>query len=132
VRGERTSPPDARPQVAISREGQALVIDGSMTGGAYAIVEIVSTPGDPPTPPHVHVDSEEAIYVASGEISITAADETYAAPAGTFALVPRGTVHSHSYRGEGPARVLLIGSPPSGIGPQPERAGLRVADRAPC
>jgi len=39
-----------------------------MTGGAYAIVEIVSTPGDPPTPPHVHVDAEEAIYVASGEI----------------------------------------------------------------
>jgi len=122
VRGERTSPPDARPQVAISREGQALVIDGSMTGGAYAIVEIVSTPGDPPTPPHVHVDAEEAIYVASGEISITAADETYAAPAGTFALVPRGTVHSHSHCGKGPARVLLIGSPPAGIGAQPERA----------
>ena len=132
VRSERTSAPEARPQVAIPDEGHALAVDGSMTGGAYALAEVVIGPGDAPAAPHVHVEAEEAIYVASGEISITAADETYAAPAGTFALVPRGIVHSHSHRGEGPARVLLIGSPLAGIGTQPERACLRVADRAPC
>lgn len=115
VRHERTSPPDARPRVVTPAEDtveRSLIVRGSDTNGAYAILGLTSRPGRPPVPPHVHRGAEHAFYVTQGEIVITAADETYLAPAGTFVLVPRGTVHSHAHRGQGVARVLVIMSPP--------------------
>lgn len=112
IRSERTSPPEAVPQVAIPRDGERLVVRGSQTNGAYALVAFTVEPGQPILPPHAHADVEEALYVADGEIQITAERETYAAPAGTFALVPRGIRHSYTCRGDRAAGVVAIVSPP--------------------
>jgi quercetin dioxygenase-like cupin family protein len=89
-----------------------LVVHGSQTNGAYAVIAITIEPGQPAASPHAHAGVEEALYVADGEIEVTAERETCAAPAGTFALVPRGVWHSYSCRGDRPARVLAIVSPP--------------------
>lgn len=114
VRGERTSAPSVLPYAVLSRDAaeDPLVVRGGDTNGAYAILGFTSVAGGPPVRPHVHRNEEEAFYVADGEMTITLAGETHAAPAGTFVLVPRGTVHSYAHRGDGPARVLLIVSPP--------------------
>jgi quercetin dioxygenase-like cupin family protein len=112
IRSERTSSPEMVPQVAIPRDGEMLVVRGSRTSGAYALVAITVGPGQPAAPPHIHGDVEEALYVADGEIEITAEGESYAAPAGTFALVPREIRHSYSCRAGHPARVVVIVSPP--------------------
>lgn len=112
IRSERTSSPEAMPQVAIPRDGERLVVRGSQTNGAYALVAFTMEPGEPTPPPHAHAAVDEALYVADGEIEIAAEGETYAAPAGTFALVPRGIPHSFTCRGDRAARVAAIVSPP--------------------
>jgi quercetin dioxygenase-like cupin family protein len=112
IRSERTSPPDAVPQVALHGDDDMLVVRGSQTNGAYALVAFTVELGRPTAPPHVHADVEEALYVADAEIEITADGETYVAPAGTFVFVPRGIRHSYSSRGDRPARVVAIVSPP--------------------
>lgn len=112
IRSERTSPADAVPQVAIPRAGEVLVVRGSQTNGAYALVAFTVEPGTPTLPPHAHADVDEALYVADGEIELRAERETYAAPAGTFALVPRGIPHSYTCKGDRAARVVAIVSPP--------------------
>lgn len=112
VRSERTSPPEAVPQVAIPRDGETLVVRGSQTNGAYALVAFTVEPGTPTVSPHAHAAVDEALYVADGEIELTAERETYAAPAGTFALLPRGVPHSYTCQGPRPARVVAIVSPP--------------------
>jgi mannose-6-phosphate isomerase-like protein (cupin superfamily) len=46
-----------------------------------------------------------------GELTIFSEDRTLAAPAGSFVLIPRGTVHSIANLGEGPCRWVTMISP---------------------
>lgn len=62
-------------------------------------------------PFHRHLGAEEAFYVLEGELTVFTEDRTLAAPAGTFVLVPRGTVHSLANRGAVPLRWLTLISP---------------------
>jgi oxalate decarboxylase/phosphoglucose isomerase-like protein (cupin superfamily) len=62
-------------------------------------------------PPHIHEAREEAWYVLEGELTFRIADRTIPAPAGSFFLVPRGTLHSFANTGGGPARYLQLFSP---------------------
>ena len=81
------------------------------TAGAYSLMEC----GVPPglwTPPHIHHDAEEAWYVLSGELTFRVGAEQFVAPAGSFALAPRGTVHAAGNTGTAEARYLLLFSPP--------------------
>ena len=71
--------------------------------------------GVPPglwTPPHIHHDAEEAWYVLAGELTVRVGEEQNVAPAGSFLLVPRGTVHAFGNTGTSEARYLLLFSPP--------------------
>jgi quercetin dioxygenase-like cupin family protein len=111
IRSQRTSSPEAVPQVALQRDGEMLVVRGSQTNGAYALVAFTVEP-DTPAQPHAHSGVEEAFYVAEGDIEIRVEGETYAAPAGTFALMSRGIRHSYSSRVDRPARLVAIVSPP--------------------
>ena len=99
---------------------------GDQTGGAYGLVETtVSAPSDGP-PPHVHHGEDEAIYVLEGEVTILLGEKTMTATAGTFAFVPRGTVHTFSNRSTREARLLVIISPPGF-----ERAFEQMSEVAP-
>lgn len=84
---------------------------GRDTGGHYGLVEVTAPAGAPGPPPHIHESEEEAFYVVEGELKVQIGERTLQARAGTFALVPRGTVHTFSNPTPRPARALFILSP---------------------
>ena len=80
--------------------------DSDATQGAYSLVE---ASGDVFATPHVHHTREEAFYVLEGRITFLAGEETVDGTAGSFVLVPRGTMHG--FRSEGHSRLLIVHSP---------------------
>ena len=80
------------------------------THGAYAMAELMKPPGVGPKP-HIHPEAEEGFYVLEGELEFTVGGEIFVAPAGSFALVPRGVEHSFRNSGVTDARYLGILSP---------------------
>lgn len=84
---------------------------GRDTRGAWSLTEITAQSGAPGPPPHIHDNEEEALYVLEGNLRVTIGERTMEAPTGTFALVPRGTVHTFANSGPRPARVLVVVSP---------------------
>lgn len=100
-------------------EGQAIPRDRPMlvkaatedTGGAYAMLECVVSPGEWTTR-HIHHNEEEAWYVLEGELTFQLAERTERAFPGSYALVPRGTLHAFGNTGAKPAKCLIIFSPP--------------------
>lgn len=86
------------------------VRDGD-TGGAYSVHDNIIPPGSPGPRPHLHRDHEESFYVLEGQLTVRVATRTIEAPAGSFVVVPRGTVHQPSNPGTRPTRVLLVFSP---------------------
>ena len=83
---------------------------GADTDGAYSLLE-VELVGDGP-PQHIHKAEDEAFYVLEGEINVLLGERTIRATAGSFVLIPRGTVHTFSRVGQEPAKLLAIFSPP--------------------
>lgn len=83
---------------------------GAETAGAYTLLEQVCTGAPPPL--HVHDGEEEAFYVLEGSLELHLGDDVSAVEAGSFCLVPRGTVHSFRSTSERPARLLVLLSPP--------------------
>jgi len=81
------------------------------TRGAYAVRENSVPAGFGGVPLHLHREAEEAFYVLEGELTVFAEDRTLAAPAGSFLLIPRGTVHSFANHGTVGARWLTVISP---------------------
>ena len=99
---------------------------GEQTGGGYGLVESTVPAGSSGPPPHVHLGEEEAFYVLDGEVAVLLGERELVATAGSFALVPRGTVHTFSNRTDREARLLTIISP-AGF----EQAFAEMAEVAP-
>jgi quercetin dioxygenase-like cupin family protein len=91
------------------------------TGGAYGVTEHLLTAASNP-PPHRHFDEEEAFYVLDGELELTVDEATAACRAGTFALVPRGALHSFRVTSE-TVRMLVFASAP-GVPGGPANGGF--------
>ncbi len=86
-----------------------LKVVGADTDGAYSLLE-VELVGDGP-PQHIHKTEDEAFYVVEGEIKVLVGERTFTATAGSFVVIPRGTVHAFSRVGQEPAKVLAIFTP---------------------
>ena len=86
-----------------------LKVVGADTDGAYSLLE-VEVVGDGP-PQHIHKTEDEAFYVLEGEMNVLVGERTIRATAGSFVLIPRGTVHAFSRIGQEPAKFLTIFSP---------------------
>jgi len=80
------------------------------TGGAYALVEVTLNGQGPPQ--HIHHAEEEAFYILAGEINVQVGEQTIHGTAGSFVLIPRGTIHTFWNAGSTPAKMLVIVSPP--------------------
>lgn len=79
------------------------------TGPELTVVESSDPEGFAPAP-HRHHHSVEAFYVLDGRYTFTADDETVAAEAGAFVLVPKGVTHSYVV-GPGSGRLLIFYAP---------------------
>jgi quercetin dioxygenase-like cupin family protein len=95
------------------------------TGGAYTLIEILAAPGEGP-PPHIHGNEDETFYVLDGRFEIQVGERAIDAGPGTFALVPRGTVHRFRCVAERPSRMLVMFTP-GGLEGFFREAGIRAA-----
>jgi mannose-6-phosphate isomerase-like protein (cupin superfamily) len=91
-------------------EGLVVKATAADTQGAVGVLEATSAPGFGP-PRHVHRSCDELFYVLGGELEILVGDERVRATAGSFVLVPRGTVHAPKVVGPEPGRVLVVFAP---------------------
>jgi quercetin dioxygenase-like cupin family protein len=83
---------------------------GDSTGGVLALMEASIPPGSGP-PPHVHANEDEAFYLLAGALQLSAGEETFAARAGDFVFLPRGTPHSFTNPSVDAARALILCTP---------------------
>ena len=81
------------------------------TGGLCSVWEGHVGPGLVGAGPHHHVGRDELFYVLEGELVLRIGDAQSVAPAGTFAFVPRGTVHGFRNESAAGARLLVVHHP---------------------
>lgn len=81
-----------------------------------AAVVVRAAPGWGRTPPHVHARHAEAVYVLDGELELRLEDRVHHVGPETWAVVPRGVVHTFEVAGDRPARYLALHAPGSGYG----------------
>ncbi len=80
---------------------------GADSLGHFSFGESHLEPGAPGPPLHIHDTHDEAFYVAEGDLTMRAGDDTILATKGTFVFVPAGVVHGFANRSDAP--VILIG-----------------------
>ena len=81
------------------------------TGGRYSLIEYTAGPEFTGPAPHVHLEMEEGFYVVEGAFQIQVGGEQILAKAGSFLLIPRGTVHTFANPLPTQSKFLLIASP---------------------
>jgi len=85
--------------------------EGGDGGGRFSLTETTLAPGAQGPVPHRHAALVDSFYVLEGTLAVRLGDETREAPAGSFALVPPGAVHTFSNPGDEPARMLNLMAP---------------------
>lgn len=80
------------------------------TMGTLAVVEIIAFPQNGP-PPHIHHREDESFYVLDGEFSVFVGDQPFAATAGAFVHILKGTLHTYKNTGTEPGRLLVTLTP---------------------
>ena len=83
---------------------------GDDTNGAYALIHATVPPGSGP-PPHLHRREDEAFFVLDGELSIQVDGRSISATNGTWATLPKGTLHAFKNTGTRPANMLILVNP---------------------
>jgi quercetin dioxygenase-like cupin family protein len=121
--------------------GQASVLEMSKTGRSVALMlqseataESVmmfeeTAPAGTTTGVHIHHDSDEVMYVLSGEITCKIGDQVAVGGPGTCAFIPRSVAHAWKNTGAETARALFIYTP-AGAGKwfeEQRRSGRTVA-----
>ena len=101
--------PGERRSVWLGGMGVVFKISGAETRGAFAVVEHPIDPGR--VLPHVHVHEDEYSYVLEGTIGARVGDHEVVAGQGSYAIKPRGLMHSFWNAGPGPARLLEVIAP---------------------
>jgi quercetin dioxygenase-like cupin family protein len=83
---------------------------GEDTGGAFALVEALVSPGGG-TPPHIHHREDEAFFVLEGELWFHADGDTFEARPGSWVTLARGSLHHFRNTGDDAARLLIVVTP---------------------
>jgi quercetin dioxygenase-like cupin family protein len=110
----------ATPYVATVEQGPAywqvgilwvMLATGEQTGGEYSLMWELCPKGRGATP-HYH-DQDEQFYVIDGAITYLANSKELKAKSVSFALIPRGTIHS--FRVDSETATLLNSYTPAGF-----------------
>jgi quercetin dioxygenase-like cupin family protein len=88
-----------------------VILDGQLSNGAYTSMVGAMAAGDPGPPLHVHPHTDEAFYVAEGELTFQLGTREVVAHAGSSVFGPRTVVHTAWNSGSGPMRGILLFTP---------------------
>lgn len=88
----------------------SLKAQGTETGESMMVFEELAPPGTE-TQFHLHHESDEAMFVLSGEFTFKIGDDISKGGPGTYAFMPRGQPHAWKNTGTEPGRVLIIYTP---------------------
>ncbi|HET9950822.1 MAG TPA: cupin domain-containing protein [Candidatus Eisenbacteria bacterium] len=94
--------------------GVTVKVSDAETDGLCTVWEGRVGPGTVGAGPHYHRGRDEFFYVLEGELVLRIGDETHTARAGTFAFVPRGTIHGFR-NASGESATLLVMHHPAGF-----------------
>jgi quercetin dioxygenase-like cupin family protein len=99
-------------EVVVLGASRALLKTQSSDGdGTFSLGENTLAPGFPGPVPHVHESLVDSFYVLDGTLTVRLDAETTEAPAGSFAFVPPGNVHTFANETDEPVRVLNLMAP---------------------
>jgi mannose-6-phosphate isomerase-like protein (cupin superfamily) len=87
------------------------LIDGTATGGRFALVEHLFPPRALAAPMHRHHDEDEFTYVTRGRIGAVLGGQEVVAGPGDLVVKPRGQWHTFWNAGDEPAACLEMISP---------------------
>ena len=85
-------------------------VTGKQTNGAFTVIDQIVQPQSGP-PPHIHHREDEAFYVIEGRFSFTCGDKQSVLEAGSFAYIPKGTLHTFKNIEGQQGRLLVIITP---------------------
>jgi quercetin dioxygenase-like cupin family protein len=103
--------PDEGRLVWIGGLGVRFMIEGSQTGGRFALVEHPMKPGVLAAPMHTHANEDEYSYVLEGTVGMRLDDRELVATPGMLVFKPRGVPHTFWNAGDTQARLLELISP---------------------
>ena len=91
--------------------GVRFMVDGTDSGGGFALVEHTMSPHALGAPLHRHHHEDEYSYVLSGRVGALLGDHVLEAGPGDLVFKPRNQWHTFWNAGDEPARLLEIISP---------------------
>jgi quercetin dioxygenase-like cupin family protein len=91
--------------------GVTVKVSGAESDGLCTVWEGRVQPGAVGAGPHYHRGRDEFFYVLEGELVLRIGDETQVARQGTFAFVPRETVHGFHNASSESATLLVMHHP---------------------
>jgi mannose-6-phosphate isomerase-like protein (cupin superfamily) len=97
--------------IALGASTALFKAEGSDGEGTFSLTETTIAPGFPGPVPHVHDGLADSFYVLDGVLVVRLGANEVEAPAGSFAFIPPGNVHTFSNPGTTPARVLNLMAP---------------------
>ena len=91
--------------------GVRFMVDGSTTGGGFALVEHPMSAWALAAPLHRHTREDEYSYVLTGRMGALLGDDVLEAGPGDLVFKPRGEWHTFWNAGDEPCRILEIIAP---------------------
>jgi len=91
--------------------GVRFLVDGSESGGGFALVEHPLPPRALAAPLHRHNNEDEYSFVLEGSVGALLGDEVVVGEVGDLIFKPRGQWHTFWNAGDTPARILEVISP---------------------
>ncbi len=83
-----------------------IVMDGTETAGAWALLDLEIAPGSG-APPHRHTREDEAFYIVAGDLTVNVGAKILKAGPGSFLSLPKNVPHFFQNTGGVKARVLV-------------------------
>ena len=100
--------PEEGQALSVAGNNYRLLITGKETDDAFAVIDMLISPGGGPAP-HAHANFQESFYVIEGEIVVRSETQTYVAKEGAFVSIPKGgAIHSFKNETTVNARILCI------------------------
>ena len=99
--------------IAVGSTGAGITVKASEaeTSGLCTVWEGRVEPGTVGAAPHYHRGRDEVFYVLQGELVLRIGEESHTAGAGTFAFVPRETIHGFHNASNERATLLVVHHP---------------------